>query len=180
MRKNQIAAQLFTLREFAKTAEQLDETLRKVKDIGYDAVQVSGIGPIEPAKVKELADRHGLTICATHVPYERLKNDLEQVIQEHRLWGCRYVGLGSMPAPYRTGKSGYTLLADEFSAVGRALADAGLQFVYHNHKFEFEKFEGETGMDWLLRASDPEAFHFELDTYWVQAGGATRSAGSAK
>ena len=52
------------------------------------------------------------------------------------------------------------------------MLDQGMQFIYHNHAFEFEKFDGVTGLDILLEASDPEAFHFELDTYWIQAGGA--------
>ena len=34
------------------------------------------------------------------------------------------------------------------------------------------KFDGVLGMDILLNESDPEAFGFEIDTYWVQAGGA--------
>ncbi|MBW7460304.1 sugar phosphate isomerase/epimerase, partial [Paenibacillus sepulcri] len=44
--------------------------------------------------------------------------------------------------------------------------------IYHNHKFEFEKFEGKPGLEWLLDASDAAHVGFELDTYWVQAGGA--------
>jgi sugar phosphate isomerase/epimerase len=172
MKKSQIGAQLYTLRDFAKTAADLDTTLGKVKAIGYTAVQVSGIGPIEPAKVKELAAKHGLAICATHISYDRFMNDLDAVIREHQDWGCKYVGLGGMPAQYRTSKAGYVALAEEFTPVARRLAEAGLKFIYHNHKFEFEKFDGQTGMDWLLQSSDPAAFGFELDTYWVHAGGA--------
>lgn len=172
MKKNQIAAQLYTLRDFCKTAEDYDKSLKKVKDIGYDAVQVSGIGPIDPKQVKEIADRHDLGICATHVSYDRLKEDLAAVIEEHRLWDCRYVGLGSMPQQFRTSKEGFLQVAQEFSEIGKELQQAGLQFIYHDHKFEFEKYDGVTGMDLLLNESDEKAFGFELDTYWVHAGGA--------
>ncbi|SDE61910.1 Sugar phosphate isomerase/epimerase [Paenibacillus sp. UNCCL117] len=173
MKQANIAAQLYTLREFLKTPEDIEATLRRVKAIGYDAIQVSGMGPIEPEKLKQLVDDIGLTICATHISYDRLTKDLPAVIREHQLWGCKYVGLGAMPADYRGSEEGYVRLAEEFSAIGAELAKHGLQFVYHNHKFEFEKFGDRTGMDVLLQQSVSPDFGFELDMYWVQAGGAS-------
>ncbi|WP_028549760.1 sugar phosphate isomerase/epimerase family protein [Paenibacillus sp. UNC451MF] len=167
-----IAAQLYTLREFLKTPEDIAETLKKVKQIGYNAVQVSGVGPIDNEALKELADREQLTICATHIGYPDLLNNLDSVIQKHKTWGCQYVGLGGLPQEYRTSGEGYAAFAKQASKIGRKLKDAGLTFIYHNHSFEFAKFDGKTGMDILFEESDPTAFDFELDVYWVQAGGA--------
>ncbi|MDF2922231.1 MAG: sugar phosphate isomerase/epimerase [Paenibacillaceae bacterium] len=172
MKRSQIAAQLYTLREYAKTAEDLDQTLAKVAKIGYKSVQVSGVGPIDSAQILASTERYGLSICATHYGYEKLTEDLDTVISEHKLWNCKYVGIGSMPAAYRkAGREGYEQFAREFSKIGERLQEEGLQFIYHNHRFEFECFEGLTGIEWLMQASDPEDFHFELDTYWAQAGG---------
>ncbi|OWR30582.1 xylose isomerase [Saccharibacillus sp. O23] len=172
MKKSTIAAQMYTFREQAQTEEGLASTFENLKRIGYDAVQVSGIGPIDPRKVKELAIRSDLTICATHIPYDRLKNELNAVAEQHKLWDCRYVGLGIAPDQYRTSAEGWRTFAREASEIARRLKqDHGLQFVYHNHHFEFEKFDGKTAMDILLEESDPDAFGFELDMYWVQAGG---------
>jgi len=150
----------------------MEKTLRKVRDIGYEAVQVSGLGPVEPERLKEMADQCGLSICATHISYDRLKNDLDAVIREHQCWNCKYVGLGSMPGEFRSSREGYLNFAKEASKIAGVIQDSGLQFIYHNHKFEFERFDGVAGMDILLHESDPEAFGFEIDTYWVQAGGA--------
>jgi sugar phosphate isomerase/epimerase len=108
----------------------------------------------------------------THTPYERLKNDTEAVIMEHKLWNCKYIGLGSMPMEYRGSKEGFLAFARESNQIAKRIYDAGLQFAYHNHNFEFEKFDGITGMEILLNETDPEAFGFIIDTYWVQAGGA--------
>ncbi|TDF93164.1 sugar phosphate isomerase/epimerase family protein [Paenibacillus piri] len=166
-----IAAQLYTLREFLKTPEGIAESLKKVKQIGYEAVQVSGVGPIGDQELKELADREQLTICATHIPYPDLTDRLDDVIKKHQLWGCKYVGLGGMPNEYRTSKEGYIEFAKKASEIGRKLDAAGLKFIYHNHNFEYAKFDGKTGMEILLEQSDASAFDFELDVYWVQAGG---------
>lgn len=38
----EIGAQLYTVRDYAKTTEDFAETLKKIADIGYRIVQVSG------------------------------------------------------------------------------------------------------------------------------------------
>jgi sugar phosphate isomerase/epimerase len=52
------------------------------------------------------------------------------------------------------------------------LYGAGLTFSYHNHSFEFERFGGRTGLAIIYEESDPRYLQAELDTYWVQHGGA--------
>jgi sugar phosphate isomerase/epimerase len=172
MDKQHTGAQLYTLRQFTKNEEDFRRTLRKVKEIGYETVQVSAIGPIAPERVKAAADEAGLGICATHIGYDRLRNELDQVIAEHRLWNCRYVGLGSMPPQFRSAKEGYQTFVREIAPIAKRLHEEGLQFVYHNHRFEFEKFDGDrTGLDILIEETDPAAFGIELDVFWAQAGG---------
>ncbi|ASA21417.1 sugar phosphate isomerase/epimerase family protein [Paenibacillus donghaensis] len=173
MLRSSIAAQLYTLREYTRTPEDLKSTLNRVAEIGYQAVQVSGIGPIAPELVKQYADEAGLSICATHVSWDRLVNDLDALAAEHKLWNCKYIGLGGLPEEYRSSQEGYRSFAKLASSIAVTLKEQhGLQFVYHNHDFEFERFDGLTGMDILLAETDP-AVGFELDLYWVQAGGAS-------
>lgn len=172
MKEPVIAAQLYTLRDYTKTPEDLRTTFHRVKEMGYNAVQVSAIGPMEEHIVKEAADKEGLTICATHIGFDRLQNDIDRVISQHKLWDCRFVGIGSMPDSYRSDREGFVRFAKEASEYGRKLAQQGLTLIYHNHNFEFRRFGKTTGMELLFEESDPAAFQFEIDTYWVQAGGA--------
>lgn len=171
MNNPRIAAQLYTIREYTKTPEDIEKSLKRVKDMGYNAVQVSGIGPIEDKELKDIVDKIGLKICATHISFERMQEDIDAVIEQHKLWDCQYVGLGSMPQKYRESKETVIEFAKEASEIGKVLSDNGLKFIYHNHAFEFAKFDGKTIMDILLEETD-ENFGFEIDTYWVQAGGA--------
>jgi len=172
MSKPIVAAQLYTIREFTRTPEDVEKSMKKIKEIGYNAVQVSGFGPIEPERVKDIMDKEGLKICATHIGFNLMQENLDAVIKQHKLWDCKYVGVGSMPNEYRESREGYVRFAKEASDIARRLADEGLSFIYHNHNFEFVKFDGVTGMDILLEESDPDVFGFEIDTFWVQAGGA--------
>ena len=82
MNKPTVGAQLFTIREFTRTPEDIAASMKKIKQIGYNAVQVSGFGPITHQQVKDIMDAEGLIICATHVSYDRLKNDIEDVIEQ--------------------------------------------------------------------------------------------------
>lgn len=170
MAQTTIAAQLYTVREFIKTPEQIAQSLAKVKEIGYGAVQLSALGPIETSHLKSILDQEGLAVAATHIGWDRLKNDLPGVIEEHKALECRNVAIGGMPGEYRKSKEGYVRFAKEASEVAKGLADAGLTFSYHNHAFELERFDGRTGLQILIEESDP-ALCFELDTYWVQHGG---------
>ncbi len=176
MSKPILAEQLYTVRDFTKNAADLAVTLRKVRDIGYTAVQASAIGPIPHAEVKTMVDDLGLTICNTHIGYEALWNDLGNVIAQHQIWDCKHVAIGSMPAPYREGgEDAYKRFAAEASQVGEKLYAAGLTFSYHNHSFEFVRFPyqdgSRTGLDIIYDESDPRYLQAEIDTYWVQHGG---------
>ncbi|MDD3927141.1 MAG: sugar phosphate isomerase/epimerase [bacterium] len=170
MLKSGIAAQLYTLREHLKTPSDIAVTLEKVRSIGYQSVQVSGMGPIDPEELKRITDDLGLTICATHVNFTSLNEDLDRVIETHRIYQCPYVGLGSMPELYRN-KDGFREFARIISGIGAALAEKSLTLIYHNHSFELTRWGGMTGLDILYKESDPSSFQAELDTYWVQHGG---------
>jgi sugar phosphate isomerase/epimerase len=173
-----LAAQLYTIREFTQTAADFSASMRRIRDIGYTAVQVSGIGPIPDAEVKSIVDDVGLVICNTHVrPSSALWDDLDAVIKQHRLWDCKHVAIGSMPAPFREeGEDGFRRFAEEAARIGERLYDAGLTFSYHNHSFEFVRFGERTGLDIIYEESDPRYVQAEIDTYWVQHGGGDPTA----
>ena len=168
---SKLAAQLYTLRDFTKTPDDITATLKKVAALGYEAVQLSALGPIDPAQLRSVCDGEGLSICATHISFERMRDETAAVIEEHDIYGCPYVGIGGMPAEYRTSGEGFSRFAQEASSVAGKLKEAGQTFVYHNHSFELQRFGDRTGLQILLEDSDPRSFMFELDTYWVQHGG---------
>jgi sugar phosphate isomerase/epimerase len=172
-----LAAQLYTVREYTQTPQDIKKTFKKVKDIGYNAVQISAIGQIEPELLKEYADEYGLKICATHTAFDRIVNDTENVIREHKLWGCKYVGLGGMKAEHNKDKNGYDEFLKVILPAAEKLYAEGLKFMYHNHRHEFKRIDGAlTGIGYLAQKTEPEKFGFLADFYWVQAGGVSSTA----
>ncbi len=166
-----VGAQLYTVRAFTRTPADVRRTFARVREIGYENVQVSGLGPIAPEELRDIAAATGIRIVATHIAYERIVKEPERVIAEHRLWNCPHVAIGGMPPEYRT-PDGFARFAREASAAARPLIDAGLTFSYHNHSFELERCGERLGLEILYSESDPAVFSAELDTYWIQHGGA--------
>lgn len=167
-----LGAQLYTVREYAKTPEDIRKAFQKVKKIGYSSVQVSGIGPIEAEKLTEISKETGLPIVCTHVPFKRMVEDLDRLIEEHKTYGCDYIGLGSMPVEYRDTQEGVREFIKIFNGVADKAWEKGMRIGYHNHSFEYVKVGGTRIMDMLISELSPEKVFFTLDTYWVQHGGA--------
>jgi sugar phosphate isomerase/epimerase len=62
--------------------------------------------------------------------------------------------------------------ADLANSIGAKAKQAGLQYAYHNHNFEFkDQGNGQIGYDLLLNQTDPDLVKFELDCGWMVAAG---------
>lgn len=166
-----LGAQMYSVRQFCQTPEEMKTALEKVAAIGYRGVQLSGHNLAIPASdIAGWCKALDLEIICTHMGWQRYTDELDTLIQEHKIWDCKYPGIGGLPQEYRTAE-GYARFAKEASAIAAKLAEHGMHFIYHNHDFEFIRYGRLTGMDILLRDSTPDLM-FELDTHWVQAGGA--------
>jgi sugar phosphate isomerase/epimerase len=178
MPKSRIAAQLYTLRNFTKTPPEIAAAMKKVKQIGYDAVQVSAVGPIEKKELRKILRGEGLVCAATHIGFQEMRDQTDKVIEDHKILGCKHVAPGSMPGEYAQDAQGFIRFAKEASEVAQKLMEkGGLTWSYHNHSFELIKMDGnKTGMDLLFEHSDPKFFNFEIDTYWITHGGGSPAA----
>ena len=92
-----IGAQLYTVRDFCKTTDALAETLKKVADIGYTEVQLSGVCDYDAAWMADQLKANGLHASITHFAYDRIVGDTEATIAFDKTMDTRYIGLGSIP-----------------------------------------------------------------------------------
>ena len=133
MKIERVAAQLYTVRDFIKTPPEIAASMKRVRKIGYQAVQVSGMGPIAEEELLRILDGEGLTCCATHEPGERILKEPQRVVDTLRKLKCRHTAY-----PYPGGIKFDTLasvkeFAAKLNASGKVLHDAGLVLSYHNH-----------------------------------------------
>ena len=167
-----VGAQMFTIREFCKTPEGIIESMEKLAKIGFDCVQFSGCGPIDWELLRETCDRVGIEVVITHNPYDRIINDTEQLIEDHKILGCNCIGLGSMPKEVRTDGAEIEKFLDTIAEPIRKIKEAGLKFNYHNHAFEFNKVDGKLIIDRIIDRYDASDLGITLDQYWVHQSGA--------
>ncbi|OGV63432.1 MAG: hypothetical protein A3K19_30715 [Lentisphaerae bacterium RIFOXYB12_FULL_65_16] len=169
-----VAAQMYTVRDFCKVPKDIVESCKKVAKIGYKAIQTSGMGTVEPmpaADLRKVCDSEGLTICATHISFDLMRDNPAQVIEDHHALGCKWAGIGGAPRQYQENEQTWVKFAKEASEVAAKLSEGGIGFVYHNHSHEFARHGKRTVMQILFEESDPKYFMFEPDTYWVAHGG---------
>ena len=165
-----IGAQYYTLREHIKTIEDFEETCKKVKEIGYKIVQISGT-PLGAKEMKAVLDTYDLKVVVTHRNFKDFVENPEEIISYNKTLGCELCGVGSMPGEYRGSKEGIDKFIKEANEAAKKLKEAGLYFGYHNHAFEFAKFDGKMVMECLIEETDAEVVKFIVDTYWLQVGG---------
>ena len=172
MKINQVVAQLYSVRDYLKTPDDIKKSLRRIRKIGYEAVQLSGLGPIADDELAKMLADEGLNACSTHEPGTMLLEEPERVVEKMDRLGC-----SSVAYPY-PGDVPMSTMA-QVKAFARALNKAGAVFqknkkifAYHNHDIEFVKVGGRPILETLYAETDPDNVQAEIATYWVQAGGA--------
>ncbi len=60
---------------------------------------------------------------------------------------------------------------DLLRQAGEICAEAGVQFGYHNHDWEFKAVDGVVPYDLMLETIEPELMAYQMDVYWVVKGG---------
>ncbi|HOA84608.1 MAG: sugar phosphate isomerase/epimerase [Clostridiales bacterium] len=166
-----IGAQLYTVREYCQTTEGFAETLKKIADIGYTTVQVSGTCKYEPEWLAEQLKQTGLSCVITHTNPAEIQKDPEGVVRAHNVFGCRHIGIGSLPGGC-DGLDKIDEFIEEFLPVAKAIRDNGSYLMYHNHHFEFGKYNTKmTYLERMIEAFPADSLGFTLDTYWIQVGG---------
>ena len=96
MKKSQIAAQCYTLRDYLHTSTSCDRCFAKVREIGYEAVQISGT-QLDPKEIKKYADKNGLTICATHDSPDLILGNPDALIEKLNLYNCKHTAYPCPP-----------------------------------------------------------------------------------
>ncbi len=153
--------QLYTIRE--ETAKDFFGALERLAKIGYDGVEFAGYAGIPAADMAAKLKELGMTAPSSHVSMQRLEDDLEGEIAYLKTVGGKYM---TVPSSKMESDAQVLELAKQMDHFAKACNDAGLQFAYHNHGFEFNKESDRYFMDILLK--NTKYVDLELDLYWAQ------------
>jgi sugar phosphate isomerase/epimerase len=169
---DRIGVQLYTVRD--QLQQDFEGTLERVAKLGYRQVEFAGYYDHTPAQVKAILDRLGLTSPSAHIGVPLLRQDVAAQIASAKTIGQQYVTVPSYPFPREaaSGADAWKAAAAEFNKWGEACRAQGIKLAYHNHNFELRPIaEGLTGLDVLVRETDPALVDFECDLYWATHAG---------
>lgn len=169
-----VALQLYTVRDEA--VKDLTGTLARVAAMGYRGVELAGMGGLSATALRATLDRLGLRCVGSHIGLERLRRELPAVLDEAEALGNRHIVLPALPDEMRTQEAAYLALTGELNDIGAACRERGMALVYHNHAFEFQRFDGRYALDILFDGTDPALVMSEPDVYWMVYAGADPAA----
>jgi len=164
-----IGLQLYTVRE--QLEKDVPGTLKKVAAIGYKVVEIYDLYGMSPAQFSKLLKDNGLTAVSGHYLLNVEETQWEKKVAEAKELGLKYMVHAILDPPERKSLDDYKRHVELWNGIAEQTHKAGMQFCYHNHNFEFQKFDGVTVYDYLFKHLDPQLVQFEMDCFWVTHAG---------
>ncbi|MBO4327282.1 MAG: sugar phosphate isomerase/epimerase [Clostridia bacterium] len=140
--------------------------------MGYEGVEFAGLYGKTAEEVKALMDETGLNPISAHVSLAEMLNDIDGELKKYAKIGCKYIVVPYLPEEYRPERGNFDETLKILEYFGEKVRDAGFTMLYHNHDFEFTKIDGEYYLDTIYSRVPAELLQTELDTCWVNVGGA--------
>ncbi|MBF4485176.1 sugar phosphate isomerase/epimerase [Flavobacterium sp. CSZ] len=180
MDKKEIGLQLYTLRD--EIAKDVKSTLEKVATAGFTRVETYGFSiqdqfwGLSPKELKKILDTNKLKAVSGHYNlgsflYDGNTAELIAAIEAAKILKTDFLTIPWVDEPFRKNIKDYKKIATRLNEAAKMCANAGVKLAYHNHDFEFQKHDGITGYEILLKETDQDLVSFELDLYWVVRSG---------
>lgn len=146
-------------------------TLKAVKAMGYDGVELSGLSGHSADEVKNMLDEAQLIPVSAHVPFEDLVRDTDRIVSEYADMGCKYIVIPYLLPKYQPPSEKFYEVVEKSRFIGRVCNQYGVQLLYHNNDFEFRVFAGYYALDILFSEVSSFLLKTQLDTCWIKLSG---------
>lgn len=170
MKQIPVAVQLYSVRNEAE--KDFADTVKKIAEMGYDGVELAGLYGLSTEEVLRALEEAELPAVSAHVPVEEFEKDMEKTLDQYEALGCRWLAIPWLPEERRFGGERYEETLQLMRKISEGCGSRGMQLLYHNHAFEFEKTpEGVYHLDRLYEDVPAGVLDAEPDICWVQVGG---------
>jgi len=160
-----VALQLYSVRDFME--KDVKGTLAKVKAMGYNGVELAGLFGFSAVEMKSMVEEAGLELMSAHVPVPELLKD--EVLDDYAAAGLKFIVIPWMEVAQND--DDFKADIEKIRSIGERTKARGMQLLYHNHDFEFQKKNGEYVLDIYYSSIEPEYLQTEIDTCWANVGG---------
>lgn len=169
-----VGLQLYTLRD--TIMKDPDGVLKQVAALGYKEVETFGFNEGKffgktPKDFKAYLKSLGMNTPSGHYMPAQLRTGWEKTVEAGAEVGQKYMACAYLAPDERKKADDYKQFAELFNKSAEVCKKVGIQFVYHNHDFEFQPVDGQLGYDIILKGTDPKLVKMELDLYWATIAG---------
>lgn len=161
-----IAMQLFSVRN--AYGEDYYSTLKALKEMGYDGVEFAGIGSIPASELRAACEEIGITPISSHIMHTAILNDMDGVFNYCTELGLKYIAIPWVEEKYRPGFPEFESFVNDIAKIGKEAAARGIKLLYHNHDFEFAKYNDMYALDYIYSTVSDELLGTEIDTAWAR------------
>ena len=169
MKNFKLGLQMYSVRD--EMAKDFEGTLKKVSEMGYEYVEFAGYFDKTAEEIKAIMDKYGLKSISVHQGYEPfLEEDAQEKIDFLKVLGVKYVVIPGFRVDKHKGSADNDKTVKELKAIAELLNKNGMQLGYHNHDFEFNKYDDKYLLEWLLEDIGDDITP-EIDTCWVHYAG---------
>ena len=163
------ALELYSIRELMQ--KDVLSALMHTAKAGYDGVEFAGFFDMQAQQLKDKVDELGLEVCGSHTGWNLLNENIEEVFAYNKILDNKNIILPYVPEELRSSAQAWRNLSAKFNEIGKKCNDAGFVFAYHNHAFEFEKFDTVSGYQIMTENINPDYVKLQPDLGWVAFAG---------
>jgi sugar phosphate isomerase/epimerase len=172
-----VGVQLYSIRD--AMAADVPGSLRKVSDLGYKYLELADYAAgrfygYAPAEFRKMVEDLGMEVLSSHTQVEAEGITLDNakiMADDHAELGVKYCVQPWVEEVDRNIES-YKKMTGDWNEVGGIMKNAGIQFGYHNHNFEFADVDGIVPYyDILMKELDADLVTMEIDLFWATKGG---------
>jgi sugar phosphate isomerase/epimerase len=166
LKKFPVGVQLYTVRQQAES--DIQATLAHIAMIGFNEVETYWNVYTNPApKLRKWIVDNGMSVPSGHFDYDGLATKFEYAKE----LGVKYMICPMLPKDMQNSADAFKKAAAQFNKWGETAKSMGMQFGFHNHNYEFQKFGNVTGYDILTNEADANLVCLEMDCYWITQSG---------
>ncbi len=169
-RLSTIGLQLYTVRRDLE--KDFEGTLAQVAKVGFREVELAGLFGRPSKDVRASLERHGLHAPSMHVDLPEIQTGFARTLETGNALGVGYVICAWLAPEERESLDDYKRHIETFNRAGEKAREAGIQFGFHCHDFEFVPIDGVIPYDLLLTETDASLVQMEMDLYWINKAGA--------
>ncbi|HIU47312.1 MAG TPA: sugar phosphate isomerase/epimerase [Candidatus Fimadaptatus faecigallinarum] len=162
-----IGLQISSLKKYIQTRDDTAETFRRVRELGYQDVQLQWTGPdVDSDFLAELLRAHGMRCWGTQDYYDVVMARLDYEIAAAGKYNARYICVSGVPERFMS-PDGLKAMAAELRATRDRLAEHGLILTFHPRYHEYVPMDGSTPTERLLELVPDmqltlDAYHTEV------------------